>query len=91
MAHPKNETPNPSYSRSVELTLRLDVLGYMKEKRVRNDKVHYTLVHAKDGVRHIGDIEEGFVMKMMPSVSVDIASCDTNRGRLPFLTSNWKT
>ena len=55
----KNETPIPSYSRSVELTPSLDVLGYMKEKRVRNDKVHYTLAHAKDGVRHIGDIEEG--------------------------------
>ena len=62
----KNETPIPSYSRSVELTLSLDVLGYMKEKRVRNDKVHYTLAHAKDGVRHIGDIEEGFVMKNDP-------------------------
>ena len=62
----KNETPIPSYSRSVELTLSLDVLGYMKEKRVRNDKFHYTLAHAKDGVRHIGDIEEGFVMKNDP-------------------------
>ena len=62
----KNETPIPSYSRSVELTLSLDVLGYMKEKRVRNDKVHYTLAHAKDGVRHIGDIDEGFVMKNYP-------------------------
>ena len=38
----------------------------MKEKRVRNDKVHYTLAHAKDGVRNIGDIEEGFVMKIDP-------------------------
>ena len=38
----------------------------MKEKRVRNDKFHYTLAHAKDGVRHIGDIEEGFVMKTDP-------------------------
>jgi len=62
----KKETPIPSYSRSVELTLSLDVLGYMKEKRVRNDKVHYTLAHAKDGARHIGDIEEGFVMKNDP-------------------------
>ena len=61
-----NETPIPSYSRSVELTLSLDVLGYMKKKRVRNDKVHYTLAQAKDGVRHIGDIEEGFVMKNDP-------------------------
>ena len=59
----KNETPIPSYSRSVELTLSLDVL---KEKRVRNDKVHYTLAHAKDGVRHKRDIEEGFVMKNDP-------------------------
>ena len=38
----------------------------MKEKRVRNDKVPYTLAHAKDGVRPIGDIEEGFVMKHDP-------------------------
>ena len=62
----KNETPIPSYSRSVELTLSPDVLGYMKEKRVRNDKVHYTLAYAKDRVQHIGDIEEGFVMKNDP-------------------------
>ena len=62
----KNETPMSTYSRSVELTLSLDVLGYMKEKRVRNDKVYYTLAHAKDGVRHIGDIEEDFVMKNDP-------------------------
>ena len=41
-------------------------MGYMKEKRVRNAKVHYTLAHAKDGVRHIRDIEEGFVMKNDP-------------------------
>ena len=59
----KNEMPIPSYSCSVELTLSLDIPGYMKEKRVRNDKVHYTLAHAKGGVPHIVDIEEGFVMK----------------------------
>ena len=82
----KNETPIPSYSRSVELTLSLDVLGYKKQKRVRNDKVHYTLAHAKDGVRHIGDIEKGFVMKNDPfrKRNVDIASCDTKRGKRFF-------
>ena len=57
----KNETPFPRYSRSVGLTLSVDVLGYMKEKRVSNDKVYNTLAHAKDGVRHIGYIDEGFV------------------------------
>ena len=46
----------------------LDVLVYMKEKRVRNDKVHYTMAHAKYGVRHQGDIEEGKEMLISPVV-----------------------
>ena len=62
----RTETPIPSYSRSVDETLSLDVLGYMIEKRVRNAKVYYTLAHVKDGVRHKGDIEEGFIMKNDP-------------------------
>ena len=88
----KNETPIPSYSRSVELTLSLDVLGYMKKKRVRNDKNHYTLAHAKDGVRHIGDIEEGFVMKNDPFrkemlISPVVIPIEEN---VFFSTNSWK-
>ena len=58
----KKETPIPSYSRSVELTLSLDVLGYMKKKRVSS----LYIAHAKDGARPLGDIKEGFLMKNVP-------------------------
>ena len=87
----KNETPIPSYSCSVELTLSLDVLDYMKGKRVRNDKVHYTLAHTKDGVRHIGDIEESFVIKndhfcKEMLISPIVIPIEEN----VFLTNSWK-
>ena len=88
----KNETRIQSNIRSVEWTLSLDVQGYMKEKRVRNDKVDYTLAHAKDGVRHLGDIEEGFVMKNDPFrkemlISPVVIPIEENL----FSTNKWKT
>ena len=45
-----NETNAPGYasSRRVEYLLSLEVLGYMKEKRVRNDKVHYSCRQSLD-------------------------------------------
>ena len=53
------------YSRKTELVLSLEVLGYMKDKRVRNDKIFYTRSLDRDGLL-TGDIEEGYVMKNDP-------------------------
>ena len=62
----KTVTPVPRYSRNIEMTLSLAVLGYVKENRVRNDKFYYTRTHATDGIRHMEHIEEAFVMKNDP-------------------------
>ena len=60
-----NEPMMLGYSRRTELVLSLEVLGYMKDKRVRNDKVFYTRSLDKDGLL-TGDIKEGYVMKNDP-------------------------
>ena len=38
----------PGYCRRDEYVFSLEVLGYVKEKRVRNDKVHYSCRQSPD-------------------------------------------
>ena len=61
----ENEGTAASYSRRIELVLSLEVLGYFKEKRVRNDPIHYTESMERDGVL-TRNVKEGYVMKNDP-------------------------
>ena len=62
----RNTITSQSYSRKIELVLSLEVLGYFKEKRVRNDKVYFTTQPVdKEGASR-GIIQEGFVVKNDP-------------------------
>ena len=58
----KNDGTVPSYSKRIELVLSLDVLGYFKDKRVKNDLFHYTESLEREGVL-MRDVKEGYVMK----------------------------
>ena len=60
-----NEDTAASYSRRIELVLSLEVLGYFKEKRVRNDLIQYTESMERDGVM-TRNVKEGYVMKNDP-------------------------
>ena len=42
----------------------MSLIKYLKEHTTK--RFNSSLAHAKDGVRHIGDIEEGYVMKNDP-------------------------
>ena len=61
----ENEGTAASYSRRIELVLSLEVLGYFKEKRVRNDLINYAESMERDGVL-TRNVKEGYVMKNDP-------------------------
>ena len=47
------------------MVLSLEMLGYFKENRVKNDLIHYTESMERDGVL-TRDVKKGYVMKNDP-------------------------